>query len=134
MKTVLEETGYFVDTAENGNEAIRKTRANVYSLAIIDIRLPDMQGTQLLTRLKDTTPRMRRIITTGYPALQNAIDALNRGADAYMMKPFDMDKVLETIEIQLKKQEEEREYSQERVTDFIHTRVRELEKAKTARA
>jgi two-component system NtrC family response regulator len=95
-------------------------------MALIDIRLPDMEGTELLTQMKETTPRMRKIIITGYPTLQNAVEAVNRRADAYIMKPFDVKRVLETIEDQLKKQEEERNYSQDKVAAFIETRVKEL--------
>ncbi|MEM3551201.1 MAG: response regulator, partial [Candidatus Bathyarchaeia archaeon] len=100
--------------------------------ALIDIRLPDMEGIELLTKIKDTVPRMRKIIVTGYPTLQNAIEAVNRGADAYILKPFDVNKVLATIKEQLRKQEEERQYSQEKVAEFIETRVRELEAEKIA--
>jgi DNA-binding NtrC family response regulator len=81
--------------------------------------------------MKETTPRMRKIIITGFPSLQNAVEALNKGADAYIIKPFDMDKVLQTIKDQLKKYEEEKKYSQERVTEFIETRVKELQEEKT---
>jgi DNA-binding NtrC family response regulator len=85
-----------------------------------------MEGTELLLRMKNTTPRMRKIIITGYPTLQNAIDAVNRRADAYIMKPFDVEKVLATIKEQLQKQEEEKNFSQDKVAEFIETRVREL--------
>ena len=122
---------YVVDTAENGKEAIEKSNTKVYNLALIDIRLPDMEGIELLTKLKDTIPKMRKIIITGYPKLQNAIDAVNRGADVYILKPFHMGKVLETIEEQLREQQKERKYSQEKVAEFIKTRVRELEEEKT---
>jgi DNA-binding NtrC family response regulator len=93
-----------------------------------------MEGTKLLTNMRDTTPRMRKIIITGYPSVQNAIDALNKSADAYIMKPFDMDKVLATIREQLKKQKGEKKYSQEKVTEFIETRVKQLEEEKTIRS
>jgi len=128
LATILEEDGYAVDTAKNGREAIKKSKVKFYNLALIDIRLTDMEGTKLLTKVKDTMPKMRKIIITGYPTLQNAIEAVNRGADAYILKPFDIDKVLETIKEQLKKQEEEKKYNQEKVTEFIETRVKELEK------
>ncbi|MEM3608819.1 MAG: response regulator [Candidatus Bathyarchaeia archaeon] len=128
LKTILEEEGYTVDTAKNGKEAIQKTSEKFYNLALIDIRLPDIDGTELLTKIKDTVPKMRKIIITGYPTLQNAIEALNKGADAYVLKPFDMDDILKTIKGQLKKQEEERKYSQEKVTEFIETKIKELEK------
>jgi len=130
LATILEEEGYTVDTAKNGKEAITKSRKNFYNLALIDIRLPDMEGTRLLATVKDTTPRMRKIIITGYPSVQNAIEALNRGADAYVLKPFDMEKVIETIKKQLKEQKDEKKYSQERVTEFIETRIKELEEEK----
>jgi len=130
LATILEEEGYAVDTAKNGREAIKKSKAKFYNLALIDFRLKDMEGTKLLTRVKDTMPKMRKIIITGYHSLQNAIEALNRGADAYILKPFDMEKVLGTIKDQLKKQEEEKRYSHKKVTEFIETRVKELEKEK----
>lgn len=130
LATILEEKGYTVDTAENGKQAIEKTEKNFYNLGLFDIRLPDIEGTELLAKVKDTTPRMRKIIVTGYPSLPNAVEALNKGADAYILKPFDMDKILQTIKEQLKNQEEEKKYGQEKVTEFIETRVKELEKEK----
>ncbi|MGQ9624274.1 MAG: response regulator [Candidatus Bathycorpusculaceae bacterium] len=126
LTTILEDEGYIVEAVENGKKAVEKTKKSFYNLALIDIRLPDMEGTELLTKMKDTTPKMRKIIITGYPTLQNAIEAVNRGADAYILKPFDMEKVLQTINDQLKKQEEEGQYSQEKVAEFIETRVKEL--------
>jgi len=127
LTTIFEEEGYDVESVETAKKAIERTKRKFYNLSLIDIRLPDMEGIELLTRMRDATPRMRKIIITGYPTLQNAIEAVNRGADAYILKPFDMEKVLATIREQLKKQEEERKYSQEKVTEFIETRVRELE-------
>ena len=131
LATILEDNGYAVDTAKNGKEAVKKSKVKFYNLALIDIRLPDMEGIQLLTKMRNRTPKMRKIIVTGYPSLQNAINALNKGADAYIVKPFDMDKVLQTIKEQLKKQEEEKKYNQEKVKEFIETRVKELEEEKT---
>ncbi|RJS77763.1 response regulator [Candidatus Bathyarchaeota archaeon] len=132
LATILEDEGYTVDIAENGEKAIKKSEEEFYNLALIDIRLPDMEGIELLTKVRDTTPKMRKIIITGYPSIQNAIEAVNRGADAYLVKPFDMDKVLATIKEQLKLQEEEKRYSQEKVTEYIQTRIRELEEEKEA--
>jgi len=128
LSTILEEEGYTVDIAKNGKDAIRKSYEKFYNLALIDIRLSDVGGTELLTRMKDTTPKMRKIMITGYPSLQNAVEALNKGANAYIMKPLDIDKILKTIKEQLKKQWKEKKYSQEKVTDFIETCVKELEK------
>jgi DNA-binding NtrC family response regulator len=130
LTAILEDEGYVVESVGNARKAIERTKRKLYNLALVDIRLPDMEGIQLLTEMKDTTPRMRKIVITGYPTLQNAIEAVNKGADAYILKPFDMEKVLSIIKEQLKKQREEKEYSQEKVTEFIETRVKELEMEK----
>ena len=127
LAAILEDEGYTVESVGSAKEAIRRARKKFYNLALIDIRLPDMEGTELLRKIKDTTPRMRKIIVTGYPTLQNAIEAVNKRADAYIMKPFDVRKVLEAIRDQLKKQEEEARYSQDKVAEFIETRVKALE-------
>jgi len=122
----LEEEGYVVDTAKNGKEAIEKATEKLYNLALIDIRLPDMEGTELLTKIKDNVPKMRKVIITGYPSLENAIEAVNKGADAYILKPFDIPKALKTIKEQLRKQQEQGKYSQEKIAEYIETRMKEL--------
>ena len=132
LTAILEDEGYKVEAVETAKRAIEKARKNFYNLALVDIRLPDIEGIELLTKMKPTTPKMRKIIITGYPTLQNAIEALNKGADAYIVKPFNMEKVLKTIRDQLKRQEEEKKYSQEKVAEFIETRARELEVEKEA--
>lgn len=127
---ILEENGYIVDTAECGKEAIEKSYKSFYNVALIDIRLLDMEGTKLLTAMKETTPKMVKIIITGYPALQNAIEAVNKGADAYVLKPPKMKELLNTIKEHLQKQEEEKKFSEEKVSEFIQRRVKEIEKEK----
>lgn len=127
LAAILEEQGYLVDTAENGQAAIEKSKTNPYNLALIDIRLPDMDGTELLTALKETTPKMAKIILTGYPSLENAIEAVNKGADGYIVKPFAMPKLLEMVKEHLKKQQEARKYTEQKVAEFIETRAKELE-------
>jgi len=127
LKTILEEEGYTVDTADTGKEAVLKTNEKAYNLALIDMRLPDIEGIDLILKIKDTTPRMRKIIVTGYPTIQNAMEAVNRQADAFILKPFDVERVLQTIREQLMKQDEEKQFSQEKVTAFIETRAKELE-------
>jgi DNA-binding NtrC family response regulator len=127
LVAILEDEGYDVESVGTAKDGIEKTRKKFYNVALIDIRLPDMEGIELLTRIKDTTPKMRKIVITGYPTLQNAVDAVNRGANAYILKPFDVEKVLQTIQEQLKKQQEEKKFSQDKVAEFIETRVKELD-------
>ena len=127
LSTILQEEGYTVDTADTGKEGIRKTNEDCYNLALIDMKLPDIEGIDLLLKIKDTTPRMRKIIITGFPTIQNAMESVNRRADAFILKPFEVEKVLQTIREQLKKQEEEQKFSQDKVAAFIETRAKELE-------
>lgn len=127
LKTILEDEGYIIDTAETAKIGIEKSQKGFYNLALIDVRLPDMEGIELLSKLRDTKPKMRKIIVTGYPTLQNAVAAVNKGADAYVMKPFDVEKILQTIKEQLQKQAEEKKYSEAKIAEFIETRVKELE-------
>jgi DNA-binding response OmpR family regulator len=127
LSTVLQEKGYSVDVAADGKEAIAKSKAKFYNLALVDIRLPDMDGVELLTAMRETVPRMVKIIITGYPSLENAIEAVNRGADGYMTKPYTIDDLLAKIKENLEKQEGAKRYDEERVKDFIETRAKEYE-------
>jgi DNA-binding NtrC family response regulator len=117
MAAILKAEGYSVDTAETGKEAIEKSNANIYNLAFIDIRLPDILGTELLSRLRQTDPPMIKIVLTGYPALQNAIEAVNRGANAYILKPADPKKLVATVKDWLQKQKDALPSNQLKVTD-----------------
>jgi DNA-binding NtrC family response regulator len=127
VQTALKNKGYVVDVAKNAKEAIAKTNTNFYNLALIDLRLPDMDGTELLTAMKETTPAIVKIILTGYPALQNAIDAVNKGAHGYLVKPINMDILLRTVEKHLKVQSELKAYGQQKMAEFVESRVKELE-------
>jgi len=132
LAEILRAEGYRVDTAENGRDAIAKADAAVYNLALIDIQLPDMKGTELLTKMRDTIPKMRKVIITGHPSMQNAVEALNWEANAYLSKPFDVEKALQTVREQLTKQQQEKAYSENKVVGFIEARVRELDAKKIA--
>ena len=126
MTAILEDEGYIVDSAASGKEAIEKTNGETYNLALLDIRLPDMEGVELLNLMKDSLPRTRKIMVTGYPSVQNAISAVNKRADAYLIKPVDVEKLLETVKEQLKLQEEENSFTEMKVAEFIESRVKEF--------
>ena len=126
MKTILEDEGYNVDLATTGNEAIEMTEEKAYNIALLDIRLPDMEGVELLKLIKDNVPRTRKIMVTGYPSMQNAISALNKNADAYLVKPVDVEKLLNIVKEQLQLQEEEKKFNEQKVAEFIETRVKEI--------
>jgi len=101
LSRVLANEGYDVDTAETGKEAIEKTNTARYDLALIDFRLPDIEGTSLLTSMRETTPRMVKIILTGYPTAENITDAATKNADGFIVKPVKMFELLKTIKDKL---------------------------------
>ena len=132
MSMVLTSEGYVVDTVQDGKQAIEKSETNFYNVALVDIRLPDMHGTELLTQMQETTPRMIKIIITGYASLQNAIEAVNNGADGYLTKPVEVNRLLAMITDQLRKQQELRDYGEDKIMNHIQTRFKEIETTKPA--
>jgi len=126
-EAVLKANGYEVDVAETGKEAIAKSKAKLYNLALVDLRLPDMDGIELLTSIRETVPKTVKIIITGYPSQENAIEAVNQGADGYIVKPYAMEELLRKIKEQLQKQQEAKKYSEEKVKEFIEARAEEYE-------
>jgi len=127
LKDILETEGYSVDTTETGQEAIQKSKAKFYNLALLDIKLPDMEGTELLTKLHENLPKMVKIMITGYPSLENAVEALNQGADAYVIKPVEPKKLLALIEEKLEEQRQAEKMTEGKVTEWIKTRARKIE-------
>ena len=127
MKNILQQKGYETDTAKSGKEAEQKAKTNFYNLALLDIKLPDMEGTQLLAKLHKNKPKMMKIMVTGYPSLENAMEALNQGADAYVTKPVKPAKLLALIKEKLEKQNQDEKMTENKVTDWIKTRARKLE-------
>jgi DNA-binding NtrC family response regulator len=127
LKNILQQSGYETATAKTGREAEQKVKGSFYNLALLDIKLPDIEGTQLLKILEENTPKMMKIMVTGYPSLENAIEALNEGADAYVVKPVKPDKLLALIKEKLEEQRQAEKMTEGKVTDWIKTRARKLE-------
>ncbi len=127
LNTILQQEGYSADTAKDGKEAIQKSKAKFFNLALLDIKLPDMEGTKLLTKMHEDLPKMVKIMITGYPSLENAVEALNLGADAYVIKPVKPEKLLALIEEKLEKQRAAEKMTEGKVTEWIKTRVRKIE-------
>ena len=98
LSTILEDKGYSVETVENGKKAINLCKKVPFDIALIDIVLPDIKGTELLSKLKELQPKMAKIIITGYPSIENAAESVNEKAEGYIIKPFNPEKLLEMIE------------------------------------
>jgi DNA-binding NtrC family response regulator len=81
-------SGYAVDSAVDGAEALDKFRDNRFNLVITDVRLPRMNGLQVLGEIKQAEPQVPVIVITGYGSVQNAVEAMQGGASDYLLKPF----------------------------------------------
>jgi DNA-binding NtrC family response regulator len=97
LSSVLSNEGYIVEAVKNGREAIKTCEKSVFDIALIDVELPDIKGTELLNRLKKMQPKMIRIIITGHPSLESAMKAVNERADGYVPKPFEVVELLAMI-------------------------------------
>jgi len=122
LSRILRDAGYTVNCFENGKDAIKASYKELYNIALIDIQLPDMQGTELLTKLRKTEPEIIKIIITGHATLDSAVDAANKGVDGYITKPFRADKLLEMMETQLRKQSVQIEIDEQKVAEYIAAR------------
>ena len=130
---ILETEGYILDVAKSGFEAEMKLQNKVYNLILLDIRLPDTTGIELLSKINKFTPRTKKIVLTGYPDTETAIKSVNKKADAYLVKPFDPESLIQVIAEHLKLQKEELKYTQEKVLEYIRNRVKEIDEAPITR-
>lgn len=97
LSLILDREGYQVEAVKNGKDAIKTCERFHFDVALIDIELPDIKGTELLNRLKQLRPKMIKIIITGHPSLESAMKAVNERADGYILKPFEVEDLLKLI-------------------------------------
>ncbi|HOJ32778.1 MAG TPA: sigma-54 dependent transcriptional regulator [Candidatus Hydrogenedentes bacterium] len=93
----LTREGYVVDEAEDGKTAIFSLKKSSYDLVLLDMRLPDISGMELLHQFRDMYPDMPVIVITAYSSINNAVEAMKEGARDYISKPFDMDMLAFTV-------------------------------------
>ncbi|MCW4011827.1 MAG: response regulator [Candidatus Bathyarchaeota archaeon] len=101
FSNVLTSEGYETVVAHNGAEALEILEDNFFAILIIDIRLPDMDGIELISRINKTDPDMRKIILTGNPSFDNIQQALKKGAHDYLTKPVKLDEIKATLREQI---------------------------------
>jgi len=98
LSDVFQEKGYRIETAKTGKEAIAKAKKRFFDAALLDIKLPDVTGIEVLQAFKEKHPSMMTMIATGHATLRNAVEALNLGANAYVTKPVDPERVDQMIQ------------------------------------
>jgi len=93
----LSRQGYDIVTAANGGEALRRFREQPIQLVLLDHRMPDMNGDEVLRRLKSIDPLVHCIMITAFGSVQTAVDVLKLGAVDFLEKPVDLQKLLDMI-------------------------------------
>jgi DNA-binding NtrC family response regulator len=81
----------------NGTEALKLVERESFQLALLDIKMGPVNGVQLLKEIKDRRPVIKVIMMTAYPTLETRLEASENGASAYLTKPVDLQKLVETI-------------------------------------
>ena len=101
---IIKRKSYRVETAGTGQEALEKAWGKEINLALVDLKLPDMEGVNLIAPLKEKHPELAVIMITGFASVDTAIQALNKGASAYITKPLNIDELCAKVEEALEKQ------------------------------
>jgi DNA-binding NtrC family response regulator len=97
LKQMLEQSGFAVDTAKNGVEALEKLKADTFSMLISDINMPEMDGVELLGKVKQLMPELPVIFITAFGKNQVIMQAMRSGLSNYIEKPFRMNDVISTV-------------------------------------
>jgi DNA-binding NtrC family response regulator len=105
IRKILEKKGFRVTTVPSGEEALVLLKETFFNAAILDISLPDIEGTELLSRIIELHPEIIAIMLTGHSSVNNAVQSLNRGAFSYLEKPLDPENLISIINRGLEKQQ-----------------------------
>ena len=97
IRDALEDEGLEVDTAASGEAALKVLKSKPIDLLITDIRMPGMSGTELVERARQISPNIGVVFITGYASLTSAKDAIKQGALDYIMKPFDLSEIRNSV-------------------------------------
>jgi DNA-binding NtrC family response regulator len=97
LETLLSLEGYLVETATNGEEGLDQIQQNIYDLVLLDLALPGKNGLEILQLIRELQPVLPVIMITAYGKVDNIVDAMRLGAQNFVQKPWDNDKLLADI-------------------------------------
>lgn len=97
LSDIMKTLGYLVIEAKNAQEAMEIVKQKSLDLVILDLRMPDIDGIQLMRSIKKEKEGIPVIIYSGYPSVHTAVEALKDGAVDYIAKPFDIDELKRKI-------------------------------------
>jgi two-component system NtrC family response regulator len=94
LSAVLEEEGFETFTANSGSEALEILKNTDIDLVVTDMKMPSMNGIELLEKIKAKDPDLPVIMMTAYGTVDKAVEAMQKGAYSYILKPFDNDRLI----------------------------------------
>lgn len=103
MQRVLQQTGYAVDWARNGKDADLALGDQIYDLVLLDLGLPQLDGFEVLRRLRTRQSNLPVLIVTARDSVDDRVKGLDLGADDYVLKPFDMPELLARIRAHIRR-------------------------------
>ena len=104
LEALLKRHGYEVDTAPTATQGLKLLKSKTPTLVLLDLRLPDADGLEMLDRIKTELPKVQVIILTAHDSLHNAIESIKRGAYHFISKPYAPEELLSLVEKALEKQ------------------------------
>ena len=93
-KALVQMGGYTVDMAQNGQEALEKFEKDIFDLVLTDVKMPEMDGIELLKLIKGTRPDVMVILMTAFGSIETAVEAMKMGATDYITKPVNLDELI----------------------------------------
>ncbi len=103
LSEILQGKGYSTDEASSGEEAIEKVKSDDFDIVLLDLMMPMMSGMDVLLEIKKIKPRTKVLMITAFATIDNAVEAIKKGANDYISKPFRID----VLEASVKKSLEE---------------------------
>jgi len=120
---VLTAEGYKVDTALSAQNGLERALQNDFDLVITDLRMPDLDGMEVVRRIAGEKPFTPVVVITGYGTIQSAVEATKLGAHEYVEKPFTPELLLQVVDELLKVDEEKPQESREaRLSEYFVVR------------
>ncbi len=95
---VLSEKGHAVTSITHGKEGLSAIRQGAYDILLLDMKLPDIDGMEILKVVQEENPGLCTIVMSGYSSISNAVEAMKKGADDYLAKPFTEDELIAILE------------------------------------
>ena len=121
LKVLLEGEGFRVDEAKSGLEGLERVQKAEYDAIILDLRLPDIGGIEVLERIVEKAPSTKVILLTAYGSIKNAVEAVKMGAYDYLTKPFEPEEVVASLDRAIKQRrlEVELEMLKEQLASYV---------------